>query len=126
MLIPQTIANEIYQSRQYSMDLLNELVQKKSQGEDVCSCEQKYIVLIKWIEIAENYLSENYEDFQPITDPSVTCFTEDEISELIAKMKVMRGNNSYQASDWLISTGFWSDLGFWRDSATWNDVVPIV
>ena len=126
MLIPQTIANEIYQSRMYSMDLMAELIQKTNQGEDICSCQRKYIVLLKWIEIAESYLSENYSDYQPISDPSVVCLTEDEMSELIAKMKILRGGNSYPVDDWILASGFWSDLGHWSDGATWNDTVPIV
>lgn len=110
----------------YSMDLLAELVAFKNQGEDTCSCTRKYIVLVKWIEILEGYLAANYDNGQPIDPAPTLCLTDDQINALVAKMKVMRGNNSYTPDDWLLSTGFWNDLGFFRDSATWNDQVPIV
>lgn len=110
----------------YSMDLLAELVAFKNQGEDTCSCTRKYIVLVKWIEILEEYLAANYDNGQPIDPAPTLCLTDDQINALVAKMKVLRGGNSYTQDDWLLSTGFWSDLGFFRDSATWNDQVPIV
>ena len=111
----------------YSMDLLAELVAKKNQGEDTCSCTRKYIVLIKWIEILENYLLLNYDNGQPIDPAPTLCLTDDQINALVAKMKVLRGNNRYAPSDWVIASGFWSDLGFWFDAGnTWHDQVPIV
>lgn len=109
------------------MDLLAELVTKKNQGEDTCSCTRKYIVLIKWIEVLEGYLSANYDNGQPVDPPTTLCLTDDQINALVAKMKVMRGNNKYTQSEWLLSSGFWDDLGFWIDSGNfWNDTVPIV
>lgn len=110
----------------YSMDLLAELVAKKNQGEDTCSCTRKYIVLVKWIEILEEYLAANYDNGQPISPTPTLCLTDDQINALVAKMKVLRGGNSYTQNDWLLSTAFWNDLGFWRNSSTWNDQVPIV
>lgn len=108
------------------MTLLDELVTLKNQGEDTCSCTRKYMVLVKWIEILENYLSANYDNGQPVDPAPTECLTDDQINELVAKMKVMRGSNRYTPDDWLLSTAFWSDLGFFRDSATWWDALPIV
>ncbi len=108
------------------MDLLSELVTKQSQGEDVCVLQKQYIVLVKWIEILEAYLSENFDSNGTITDPAVVCLTADEIEALIAKMQVARGSNRYTQSPWLISTGVWNDLGKWIDGETWFDNVPIV
>lgn len=126
MLNSNYIGSEVYQARMYSMDLLDELVALKSQGEDTCSCTRKYIVLIRWIEILERYLLLNYEDGQPIDPAPTLCLTDNEVNELVAKLRLMRGGNAYIQGDWLLITGFWSDAGFWRDSATWNDTVPIV
>lgn len=108
------------------MDLLSELVTKQSHGEDVCVLQKQYIVFVKWIEILEAYLSENFDSNGTITDPAVVCLTADEIEALIAKMKVARGSNRYTQSPWLISTGVWNDLGKWLDGETWFDNVPIV
>jgi len=121
------ITDSIFQSRNYSVDLLNELVTKKNNGEDVCALENKYIVFINWIEILEQYLLENFSEGQRIAEPAVDCLTDDEITELMAKMKIMRGNNRYQDTGWVIDyLGNWTDLGRWDDSNTWQDNVPIV
>jgi len=108
------------------MDLLSELVTKQSQGEDVCVLQKQYIVFVKWIEILEAYLSENFDSNGTIADPAVVCLTADEIEALIAKMKVARGSNRYTQSSWVIATGFWNDLGKWDDGEIWYDNVPIV
>jgi len=126
MLTSYKIQDAIYQSKQYSMDLLSELVTKQGQGEDVCVLQKQYIVFVKWIEILEAYLSENFDSNGTIADPEVVCLTADEIEALIAKMKVARGGNRYTQSPWLISTGAWNDLGKWLDGETWFDNVPIV
>jgi hypothetical protein len=128
MLNSTKIVAELYQSRHYSVDLLAELVALKNQGEDVCSCERKYIVLIAWIDILERYLLANYEDGQPVDPAPTECLTADQVNELVAKMKILRDGNRYAVdSDWVFVEGYWSDLGFWRDANnTWNDQVPIV
>jgi len=126
MLTSYKIQDAIYQSKQYSIDLLDELVTKQGQGEDVCVLQKQYIVFIKWIEILEAYLSENFDSNGTITDPEVVCLTADEIEALIAKMKVARGGNRYTPSPWVIATGYWNDLGKWIDGETWFDNVPIV
>lgn len=126
MLTSYKIQDAIYQSKQYSIDLLDELVTKQSQGEDVCVLRKQYIVFIKWIEILEAYLSENFDSNGTITDPEVVCLTADEIEALIAKMKVASGGNVYTPSSWVIAAGYWNDLGKWIDGETWFDNVPIV
>jgi len=125
MLTSYKIQDAIYQSKQYSIDLLDELVTKQSQGEDVCVLQKQYIVFIKWIEILEAYLSENFDSNGTITDPEVVCLTADEIEALIAKMKVARGGNRYTVPPSLILAGYWNDLLRWDDSYQWFDEVPI-
>jgi len=125
MLTSYKIQDAIYQSKQYSMDLLSELVTKQSQGEDVCVLQKQYIVFVKWIEILEAYLSENFDSNGTITDPAVVCLTADEIEALIAKMKVARGGNRYTIPPSLILAGIWNDLLRWDDSETWYDEIPI-
>jgi len=126
MLTSQKIQSSLFQSKQYSMDLLSELVTKRNQGEDICSLERKYLIFIKWIEILEDYLLENYDENGDIAEPSVVCLSADEISALMVKLKVMRGNNQYAHDPWLLATSFWRDAGFWKDGETWHDFIPIV
>jgi len=125
MLTSYKIQDAIYQSKQYSIDLLDELVTKQGQGEDVCVLQKQYIVFIKWIEILEAYLSENFDSNGTITDPTVVCLTADEIEALIAKMKVARGGNVYTVPPSLILAGYWNDLLRWDDSFYWFDEIPI-
>lgn len=108
------------------MDLLDELINSKSQGENYCALENKYIMYLQWIRILEDYLAQNFDSNGTITDPDVVCLTADQINALIAKMDVVRGGNRYTQDDWLLVTAFWNDLGFWRDSSFFNDQVPIV
>lgn len=35
--------------------------------------------------------------------------------------RILFGCSVAAGSDWILSSGFWSDLGFWRDEAVWTD-----
>lgn len=125
MLNQVLISNTSYQAKWYADVLLNKLTTMSANGEDISVCKSQFILLTKWIEIMDSYTAENYDTEGNIT-PTVECLTQQQMLELVAKVKVMLGTFVHIAnSDWILANGTWVDGNFWRDSAFWIDS-PII
>lgn len=127
MLIQNQIFTAIVSSKYYSGILLNKITEQELAGEDVILLKQKFTILNHWIQILEDYLDNNFDSNGNLISPIFDCLSQKEISDLIAKINLLIGNNvPPQGSDWILSTTYWNDGGFWRDNAIWNDTLPII
>lgn len=125
MLTQQIISDTIYQAKWYANTLLVKLNAQKSNGENIETCQNQFILLCKWIDILQVYLDTHYDQNGDIV-PDTECLTETQILELVAKVKVMLGSFKQPVTDWILTTGFWNDSAKWVDSATWFDSPSLI
>lgn len=115
MILADDILYSIYYSNKYRDTLLTSLLTAENQGEDTCVLENKYIVLGEWIRILKNYYATAFDESGDSVTPDFVCLTQEQAIQLVAKLRLARGNNTYPAP-----TIF--ELGIWLDSAgSWND-----
>ena len=61
---------------------------KEKYGSDIVCCERNMLLLANWIEIAEFYNCQNFDENGNIT-ADIECLTFAQITELMAKMKAI-------------------------------------
>lgn len=124
MTFADNILFTLHNAKHYSTDVLEDIIAKKSYGEDVCELENKFILLGKWIEMLQGYYDANYDSSGNTITPDFVCLTQVQIEELIAKLKIAIGNNKYPMN--FASLGLWMDYPyFWDDAAQWSDLIPL-
>lgn len=125
MILADEILYGLYYSEKYRNTLLSELLTQERQGEDTCVLESKYIVLGEWIRIMRGYyVSAFNEQGEPIT-PDYECLTQEQALQLLANLKLARGNNKYPVPT-PSEIALWQDaLGFWDDSSVWYDIINV-
>ena len=126
MIFADKILISLYTSTKYSETLLSQLVAQQKLGEDICELEDKYIILIKWIQILQNYYNYNFDSAADNIVSVYPCITQVQIEELMAKLKIAIGNNKYPLTN-IFQLGIWfEELGFyWDDNLTWYDTPPL-
>lgn len=125
MILADEILYSLYYSNKYRDTLLSSLLTAERQGEDTCVLENKYIVLGEWIRILENYYTTAFnEEGEPIT-PDYVCLTQEQAIQLLAKLKLARGNNKYPVPT-MFELGIWLDgSGYWDDGLDWLDEINV-
>jgi len=126
MTIQDSIYASIWSGKNYSVDLLEQIVSMENAGEDVCECKNKLILLDRWIIILEDYLANNFDANGNITS-EFESLTIDQIEQIMSGIKEMTCNNKYPLSHfWILDRGYWDDLAYWRDTSVWYDEIPLV
>jgi len=125
MILADEILYGLYYSEKYRNTLLSELLAQERQGEDTCVLESKYIVLGEWIRIMRGYyVSAFNEQGEPIT-PDYECLTQEQALQLLANLKLARGNNKYPVPT-IFELGVWLDsAGYFDDGLTWYDEINV-
>ena len=125
MILADDILYSIYYSNKYRDTLLTSLLTAENQGEDTCVLENKYIVLGEWIRILKNYYATAFDESGDSVTPDFVCLTQEQAIQLVAKLRLARGNNTYPAPT-IFELGIWLDsAGSWNDSFLWYDNINI-
>jgi hypothetical protein len=126
MLIQESILESIGNAKYYSRLLVDTIAELSGFGEDCTNEDLKLIVLNKWITILQDYLDNNFDNNGNLVPATIECLTQDEISDLMAKLNLLICNTKAPSpSPWLLATGFWNDSGKWVDTERWYDTIPI-
>lgn len=120
MLTQVDISNTIRTAIFHQSTLLTRITDKLVYGDKDPLDKRQFIVLTEWIKILDDYLNDNYDQDGTIT-PMSDCFDADDISELVAKVKVMVGNCKYPFTedDTWDDDAYWDDADYWTDSVVW-------
>ena len=125
MILADDILYSIYYSNKYRDTLLTSLLTAENQGEDTCVLENKYIVLGEWIRILKNYYATAFDESGDSVTPDFVCLTQEQAIQLVAKLRLARGNNTYPAPT-IFELGIWLDSAVgWNDSFVWYDNINI-
>ncbi len=124
MTFPDKILISLYNSKHYSCTLLDLIVARDRNGEDDIELQNKFILLGEWIRILQNYYDTNFDSEGNVIVPDYPCFTAAQAENLMAKLKLAIGNNTYPID--LFSLGIWMDDSFYfNDSDVWSDFPPL-
>ena len=122
MILADKILIALYNANKYSNTLLTQINTDITFGQDVCELENKYIILGQWIRILQNYYDNNFDEEGTSITPAFTCLSQDQIIELMSKLKLAQGNNKYPITS-IFQLGIWFEAGgfYWNDLETWFD-----
>lgn len=127
MLIQESILESINNAKYYSRLLVDTIAELSDYGEDCTQEDLKLIVLTKWITILQDYLDNNFDNNGNLVPATIECLTQDQISDLMAKLNLLICNTKAPSlGDWILSDGYWNDSGVWDDAEYWNDTLPII
>lgn len=66
-----------------------QLSDRADNGDNIECDEKKFMLLIQWIIIMEEYYCQNFNNGSIIALPPITCLAADEAQELLSKIKVL-------------------------------------
>lgn len=92
MLVAQDIYLTVLQSKCTAGCWAKQLYDKFYAGDNITCCEKKFMLLIQWIGIMEDYYCNNYDtETQSQITPDYPCLTATQAEQLLSKMKVLIG-----------------------------------
>jgi len=130
MIIADEILISLFNANNYSQTLLTDIDVKRSQGEDVCELEWKYILLIQWIRILTDFYNNNFDAEGQIITPDYETITLAQAQNIMANLKIAQGSNKYPITTFF-QLGLWFESLslFWHDTENggiWTDVPDLL
>lgn len=125
MILSDKILIGIFNGTNYSGDLVNQIVDNSSNGEDVCELEWQLILLGQWIRVLQDFYDNNFTEQGEVIVPAFHTITLVQAEKLCAKINVAIGSNKYPIT--MFNLGIWSDDQqlYFDDGGVWYDELPL-
>jgi hypothetical protein len=86
MTIQDSLIEAVLQAKCWVACVSSNNLQKEKHGDSILCCEKKVFLMQSWIKILEEYNCQNFDENGSI-EPDYPCLSQNEIIELIGKVK---------------------------------------